>query len=205
MGQPRIGPSQPARPCKLTGVYQLRKLLTLTIITTIAMMGQTTAQAKDRFNSKLITQCPKVVAGIQFYKGRTWTLQLAMQRKLTPSRNHEYWTKSCKYARWIATKWRKRARTEFANYLHPPHLKQFMCIHRYEAGWDQTDNATHRTYFGGLQMDIEFQKTYGINLYREKGTADHWTWLEQIWVAERAYQTRGFHPWPNTARYCGLI
>ncbi len=37
-------------------------------------------------------------------------------------------------------------------------------------------------------MDVEFQRTYGIELYRAKGTADHWTALEQMWVAERAYQ-----------------
>ena len=34
--------------------------------------------------------------------------------------------------------------------------------------------------------------------------ADHWTPIEQMWVAERAYRSgRGFYPWPNTARYCG--
>jgi hypothetical protein len=54
-------------------------------------------------------------------------------------------------------------------------------------------------------MDVEFQRTYGTQLFRAKGTADHWTPLEQMWVAERAYQTRGFWPWPNTARYCGLL
>jgi hypothetical protein len=27
-----------------------------------------------------------------------------------------------------------------------------------------------------------------------------------MWVAERAYRSgRGFYPWPNTARACGLI
>jgi hypothetical protein len=54
-------------------------------------------------------------------------------------------------------------------------------------------------------MDVEFQRTYAIELYRAKGTADHWTALEQMWAAERAYRTRGFWPWPNTARYCGLL
>ena len=30
--------------------------------------------------------------------------------------------------------------------------------------------------------------------------------VEQMWVAERAYRSgRGFYPWPNTARSCGLI
>ena len=51
-----------------------------------------------------------------------------------------------------------------------------------------------------------FQRLYGGHLLRRKGTADRWTPLEQMWVAERAYRSgRGFYPWPNTARYCGLI
>ena len=38
-----------------------------------------------------------------------------------------------------------------------------------------------------------------------EGTANNWTPMEQMWVAERAYSSgRGFGPWPNTARMCGL-
>ena len=55
-------------------------------------------------------------------------------------------------------------------------------------------------------MDYGFMSAYGRELLLRKGTADHWTPLEQMWVAERAYRSgRGFYPWPNTARYCGLI
>jgi hypothetical protein len=54
-------------------------------------------------------------------------------------------------------------------------------------------------------MDYGFQAVYGSYLLQTKGTADHWTPLEQIWVAERAARSRGFYPWPNTARSCGLI
>lgn len=54
-------------------------------------------------------------------------------------------------------------------------------------------------------MDYGFMATYGGKLLRSKGTADHWTPLEQMWVAEEAYKSRGFYPWPNTARMCGLI
>lgn len=55
-------------------------------------------------------------------------------------------------------------------------------------------------------MDIQFQASYGRSLLRTKGTADRWTPLEQMQVAEKAYSSgRGFYPWPNTARYCGLI
>ena len=61
-------------------------------------------------------------------------------------------------------------------------------------------------YFGGLQMDIGFQRTYGAGLLARKGTADHWTPLEQMWVAERALRSgRGFFAWPNTARACGVL
>ncbi len=48
-------------------------------------------------------------------------------------------------------------------------------------------------------------RRYGRYLLRTKGTANHWTPLEQIWVAERAYRSgRGFSPWPNAGAACGL-
>jgi hypothetical protein len=82
-----------------------------------------------------------------------------------------------------------------------------MCIHRFERhpeqGWS---TRTGNGYYGGLQMDLAFQRLYGPELLRRKGTANRWTAYEQMWVAERAHRSgRGFHPWPNTARYCGLI
>jgi hypothetical protein len=55
-------------------------------------------------------------------------------------------------------------------------------------------------------MDLGFQRRYGRRLLLRKGTADHWTPLEQMWVAERALRAgRGFWPWPSTARACGLL
>lgn len=82
-----------------------------------------------------------------------------------------------------------------------PHLREWLCIHQYEGAWTDPDAP----YYGGLQMDREFQRTYGLDFYRAKGTADHWTPREQMLVAERAWKTRGFWPWPNTARRCGLL
>jgi hypothetical protein len=77
-----------------------------------------------------------------------------------------------------------------------------MCIHRYEGSWVDP-NAP---YYGGLQMDLSFQRAYGGELLASKGTADNWSPLEQMWVAERAHASgRGFYPWPNTARYCNLF
>jgi hypothetical protein len=97
-------------------------------------------------------------------------------------------------------RWQRRAHRVWLRATHPPRLRDWLCIHRYEGSWSDAGGP----YWGGLQMDLSFQQTYGSWLLRHKGTADHWSPLEQIWVAERASRSRGFSPWPNTARDCGL-
>ena len=82
-------------------------------------------------------------------------------------------------------------------------LADFSCIHRYEGGW--TSN-TGNGYYGGLQMDIAFQRLYGADFLARFGTADTWPVWAQFQAAARAYASgRGFAPWPNTARACGLL
>ena len=100
----------------------------------------------------------------------------------------------------LARRWRHRAHHTWLQATHPPELRDWLCIHRYEGSW--VDSGA--PYWGGLQMDLSFQQTYGGWLLRHQGTADHWSPLEQIWVAVRASHSRGFSPWPNTARDCGL-
>ena len=79
----------------------------------------------------------------------------------------------------------------------------FMCIHHYEGAWNAN---TGNGYYGGLQMDLTFQGNYGADFLRRWGTADTWPVWAQLQAAVRAYQSgRGFYPWPNTARACGLI
>lgn len=80
--------------------------------------------------------------------------------------------------------------------------RSFLCIHAHEGSWDAD---TGNGYFGGLQMDYTFQATYGREFLRAFGTADRWPPAIQITVAMRAYLSgRGFGPWPNTRRLCGL-
>jgi hypothetical protein len=106
------------------------------------------------------------------------------------------------YRHWVLKLWKRRALSARERATNPPRLRSWLCIHRYEGRWDDP----HAPYYGGLQMDLSFQRSYGAHLLQRKGTADNWTPLEQIWVAERAYRSgRGFYPWPNTARMCGLI
>lgn len=85
--------------------------------------------------------------------------------------------------------------------LTSPLERNFLCIHSHEGSW--TD--PNAPFYGGLQMDDSFQRTYGPEFYKAWGSADHWPASVQIAVAIRAYLRRGYYPWPNTARYCGLL
>jgi hypothetical protein len=79
----------------------------------------------------------------------------------------------------------------------------FLCIHRHEGSW--TAN-TGNGYYGGLQMDQRFMQRYGPDFVGRWGTADNWPSWAQLEAAARAHDSgRGFTPWPNTARFCGLL
>jgi hypothetical protein len=104
--------------------------------------------------------------------------------------------------RWLLRRWYGKATAARRLARPAPHRRAWLCIHHYEGPWDDPDAP----YYGGLQMDVTFQRTYGLRLFRRKGTADRWSPLEQMWVAERALRSgRGFYPWPVSARRCGLI
>jgi hypothetical protein len=82
-------------------------------------------------------------------------------------------------------------------------LTAFGCIHAYEGSWSSN---TGNGYYGGLQMDVAFQRLYGAEYLRRWGTADNWPAWAQLQAAVAAYRSgRGFWPWPNSARMCGLI
>lgn len=92
-----------------------------------------------------------------------------------------------------------------------PRWQAWQCIARYESAkeWDMSPDtrpSSGGAYWGGLQMDAGFMQTYGADMIRRHhgGLANTWTAVEQITVANRAWQTRGFEPWPNTSRDCGL-
>lgn len=84
----------------------------------------------------------------------------------------------------------------------------FLCIHSHEGSWSDSGDP----YWGGLQMDRSFMNTYGYDMIkRYGGYANIWPPDAQVLVAYRAFSGfngfggRGFYPWPNTARACGLI
>jgi hypothetical protein len=145
---------------------------------------------------------------VSFYSGairklrtETWYWQRVMGVRPAPVRLRFPEAVSVTRLQHLAATWQRREKAAFRHAQHPPQLEAWLCIHRHEGSWQDTGAP----YWGGLQMDLDFQRTYGGWLLRSKGTADHWTALEQIWTAVKARRTRGFYPWPNTARACGLL
>jgi hypothetical protein len=164
------------------------------VLAVLAAIG--TGAAIDRANAAGRAVAMRDPAAVQIgrYRAETLRWQQVMGRPLTPPRP----------VRGLppVELWKSRALSARKQALNPPHKRQWLCIHRYEAPWHA---HTGNGYYGGLQMDVGFQRYYAARLLRRKGTADHWTPIEQMWVAERAHRESGFHPWPNTARMCGLI
>jgi hypothetical protein len=98
---------------------------------------------------------------------------------------------------------------------HPSYIvRGLLCIHHYEGSWSDPGYP----YWGGLQMDLSFQQTYGwlrvakhtryvhkIYFLNMWGTADHWPVWAQLVAGLHGYFSRGWAPWPHTARSCGLL
>jgi Transglycosylase-like domain len=178
------------------------------ICAVLATPGTTSATASSTrvAQREAATRIAHIAAIVEF-RSETWRWQSLMRKPRTPAVFAERRTSDTEYLRWVRSLWQRRAARAERQANHPPHRAEWLCIHRFERnpaqGWR---THTGNGYFGGLQMDISFQRTYGRELLRRKGTANKWTPVEQMWVAERAYRSgRGFYPWPNTARYCGLI
>jgi len=134
-------------------------------------------------------------AVVRRFRSAAWRWQAVMGVRHTRSfaslrspRALRFWSGQARRMRWLAA--------------HPPHKSGWLCIHRFEGSWADSGDP----YWGGLQMDRGFMLTYAPSVLLRRGWANRWTPVEQMWVAERAMRSgRGYSPWPNTARFCGLI
>ena len=183
---------------------RLLPVLALVLVGLSALTPTRQANARDKavHTVRVFPSDSSLVRQIHHYRRVTWRWQSVMGVRHTRATRAATKDPSHRYKVWVRNLWRHRARRAHRLAAHPPHMAGWLCIHRYEGAW----NDPGAPYYGGLQMDLGFQHTYGAKLLRRKGTADHWTPLEQMWVAERAHRSgRGYYAWPNTARYCGLI
>lgn len=176
----------------------------LSALALVAALATRDATASGRRLSAARRQRVAVQHRIDRYRSETWHWQRVMGVARTPTvYSARRSSAEAAYRRWVLRLWQHRAERVRSRAVHPPHRGAWLCIHRYEGSWGA---ATGNGYYGGLQMDISFQHAYGGYLLRREGTANHWSPVEQMWVAERALRSgRGYYPWPNTARACGLI
>jgi hypothetical protein len=143
-----------------------------------------------------------VVRKIKRYQRATWRWQRLMGVRRTPNRKRYLRVRDREYRRYVLRQWRRRAVRAKRRAYNPPHESAWRCLQRYEGSWEDP----HDPYWGGLQMDRTFMLQYAPRRLLRRGWANTWSPVEQMWVAERAIRAgRGFYPWPNTARVCGLI
>ena len=170
------------------------------VLIVLVLLGLFAPSAGAQAGQRAVPYDGYLVSSTRSYRHETWRWEKLMGKRPTPA-GKGHLDPSHEYRRWVNRLWRERAAAARHRASHPARYREWMCIHRYEGGWRLIDGP----YYGGLQMNMEFQQMYGPELLRSKGTANHWTPLEQIWVAERAYRELGYQPWPNTARMCGLL
>jgi hypothetical protein len=150
-----------------------------------------TTAARLAYSRRLTLRLRKI------YPGRV-TRTFASARGGTSSSTLRLWQQRSAAAALLVSAHAVR-RAQIAGWLNDA----FLCIHHYEGSW--TAN-TGNGYYGGLQMDSRFMQLYGADFVGRWGTADRWPSWAQLEAAARAHDSgRGFTPWPNTARACGLL
>jgi hypothetical protein len=146
-------------------------------------------------------QAAKLRAQVKHYRGSTWYWRDVMSKPRMKRPFFAHASRNIPRLQYLVKVWKKRAKRARYRAHHPPMLWAWLCIHRHEGPWN---SSTNPKYDGGLQMDYDFQRTYGARWLRLKGPAYNWTKWEQIWTAVRAWRTRYFTPWPNTRIPCGV-
>ena len=182
---------------------RLRGLL-LALVSSFALAAPSGALAgvPEEPASQTAAEAEALLVAIGRYRSVAWHWQRVMGKRPQPTNYAERSVENVAQLTYLRDLWRERATRARTRAKRPPHRAAWQCIHRYEGRW--TD--PHAPYYGGLQMSLQFQQAFGRYLLRKKGTANRWTPEEQMWAAEGALRAGlGFHPWPNTARRCGLL
>jgi hypothetical protein len=180
---------------------RLRGLL-LALVSSFALAAPGGAGAQPQESAGTAAEVATLVTTIGKHRSIAWHWQRVMGKRRQPTEFMERETTNLVHLAFLRDLWRERAARARTRGKRPPHRSAWLCIKRYEGRW--TD--PNAPYWGGLQMSLQFQRVFGRYLLGEKGTANRWTPAEQMWTAERALRAGlGFHPWPNTARACGLL
>jgi hypothetical protein len=179
----------------------VRTAVAAVVVIGFALAGLSTAEV-GRTAETTLDPGTGVVRKIKRYQKATWRWQRLMGVPRTPNRKRYLRIRTLEYRVHVLHQWRRRAIRAKRRAHNPPHERQWRCLQRFEGPWRDAWDP----YWGGLQMDKTFMRQYAPRHLLRRGWANRWTPVEQMWVAERALRAgRGFYPWPNTGRMCGLI
>lgn len=110
---------------------------------------------------------------IDHWRSETWRWQRLMGKPRTPSSFSPRTSRNLPYRQWVLQLWKKRAQRARELASSPPRLRNWLCIFRHERhprqGWRTN---TGNGFYGGLQMNIAFQRRYASWLLRQKGTTN---------------------------------
>lgn len=166
-----------------------------------------TAASQASVRTTCQTRTAPVLCEIHHWRNKVWTIQDRLGATRTPYRWTAERTVSAAYKLWVRHLWHAR----WGTWNHRMHvataapwtqswLQAALCVHSGEGAWnDNTGNG----FYGGMQFD------YGTWLSNGGGQFAPYAYLatpkEQLLIAFRTWQARGWAPWPNTAAACGLL
>jgi hypothetical protein len=176
-----------------------------TFVLAATLLGVSAAGGPQRElpeKARAMSDGAKVVRKITRFQRAVWRWQRLMGVPRTPTRKRHLTIRDIDFRVHVLQQWRRRAVRARVRAHNPPNEAAWRCLQRYEGAWTDASDP----YWGGLQMDRSFMLSHAPKHLIRRGWANRWSPIEQMWVAERALRAgRGFHPWPHTARICGLI
>lgn len=93
-------------------------------------------------------------------------------------------------------------RYEASPWLYGAWHTDALCVHSYEAAWDEP-GGIGPSVSGGMQIGDSEWAHFGGTAYAPR--AYQATPAEQLHVAYRYWQVSRWYPWPSTAAMCGLL
>lgn len=176
------------------------------------LAAATSARAVTRIPPTCADRLAPRLCAIHYHHGRVNVLRrriglrpikyewLAERHPARRARILTYWVAmhkhtSRRYASWL----RHQSATPWSQAWYSDAL----CVHSHEGTWNAYNPAG--PYYGGMQMDANFESTYGPEFVARYGDARHWPPHDQLLASYRAWRLHGWEPWPNTAAMCGLL
>src|SRR2546425_4032893 len=160
----RSPPDMPLRPPTHSALVCGRVVVVLAVLLVLSAVGANAAsggagRSRDQVTRSTIARSASLTRELRRQRAETWHWQDVMGVPRTPPVARVL--AGAGGSRRLLRVWRLRASRAKALALAPLHKSAWRCIHRYEGDWRA---ASGNGDYGGLQMNVDFQRTYGRSL-----------------------------------------